>query len=275
MKKEGLLCGVRGPEERRGGDTDTVIMTKIILFKITRATEIGGTQPVSGVLRSCHWQSSNGPQSRGSRRPGCHFLSSVPRAQDPKASGLQEGGSRSPLPGPRSPQLWAGSPRCTAALRQFRKQTAGVGRCAWRHSLSWGPTHQTQRSWPDGINTAVYTEHPCSRGRGVHDAAVIGAHAAQELGLPGPLDPANISKQAGSSSMKPCDLPALSFPEVLKSLLKEQAAHGRPGGAARLAGPTPWPPRPQRRLTSFWQTWLVCRAPRPSVYQKNVKRLKL
>lgn len=46
------------------------------------------------------------------------------------------------------------------------------------------------------------------------DAAVIGA---QKLGLPGPLDPANISKQAGSSSMKACDLPALSFPEVLRA----------------------------------------------------------
>ena len=165
MKKEGLLCGVRGPEERPGGDTDTVIMTKIILFKITRATEKGGTQPVSGVLRSCHWQSSNGPQSRGSRRPGCHFLSSVPRAQDPKASGLQEGGSRSPLPGPRSPQLWAGSPRCTAALRQFRKQTAGVGRCAWRHSLSWGPTHQT-RGAGQMESTLLFTRNILAHGGG-------------------------------------------------------------------------------------------------------------
>ena len=94
-------------------------------------------------------------------------------------------------------------------------------------------------------------EHPGSRGRGVHDAAVIGAHSAQKLGLLGPLDTVNMSKQAGSSSMKVCDLLALSFPKVLKALLKEQATHGKPGGAARLAGPTPWPPRPQRRLTSF------------------------
>ena len=94
-------------------------------------------------------------------------------------------------------------------------------------------------------------EHPGSRGRGVHDAAVIGAHSAQELGLLGPLDTVNMSKQASSSSTKVCDLLALSFPKVLKALLKEQATHGKPGGAARLAGPTPWPPRPQRRPTSF------------------------
>ena len=84
-------------------------------------------------------------------------------------------------------------------------------------------------------------EHPGSRGTGVHDAAVIGAHSAQELSLLGPLDAVNISKQASSSSMKVCDLLALSFPKVLTALLKEQATHGRPGGAAR----------PQRRPTSF------------------------
>lgn len=61
-EERGLLCGVRGPEERRGGDTDTVIMTKkFFFFLITRATEKGGTQAVSGVVRSCHWQSSHGP----------------------------------------------------------------------------------------------------------------------------------------------------------------------------------------------------------------------